>query len=64
MGIEPTGAVLRQIPLDLKADHQRMTVEIKLPSHIFVRAGKHGDKVHNVGVGFHAVHVIEGTLTL
>ena len=41
-----------------------MTVEIKLPSHIFVRAGKHGDKVHNVRVGFHAVHVIEGTLTL
>ncbi len=64
MGIEPTGPVLRQIPLDLKADHQRMTVEIKRPSRTFVRAGKDGDKVNNVRVGGHAVHVMEGTLTL
>jgi len=39
-------------------------VEIKRPSHMFVRAGKDGDKINNVRVGGNAVPVMEGTLTL
>jgi predicted PhzF superfamily epimerase YddE/YHI9 len=39
-------------------------VEIKRPSHIFVRASKEGDTVKNVHVGGHAVQIMEGTFSL
>jgi trans-2,3-dihydro-3-hydroxyanthranilate isomerase len=44
--------------------HILQGVEIKRPSHIFVRASKQGDTVKNVRVGGHAVQIIEGTLSL
>jgi len=39
-------------------------VEIKRPSHIFVRAGREGDKVLNVRVGGNAVGIAEGEYSL
>ena len=36
-------------------------VEIKRPSHIFVRGSKSGDTVTNVRAGGHAVQIMEGT---
>jgi len=44
--------------------HMLQGVEIKRPSHIFVRASKDGDKIDNVRVGGHAVPIMEGTLSL
>ena len=44
--------------------HILQGVEIKRPSHIFVRAEKQGDSVVNVRVGGNAVEVMEGTLSL
>jgi trans-2,3-dihydro-3-hydroxyanthranilate isomerase len=44
--------------------HVLQGVEIKRPSHIFVRASKDGDTVKNVGVGGHAVEIMEGTVSL
>lgn len=39
-------------------------VEVKRPSHIFVRANKAGDKMNNVRVGGNAVPIMEGALIL
>ncbi len=39
-------------------------VEIKRPSHIFVRVSKDGDNVKNVRVGGHAVQIVEGIVFL
>jgi predicted PhzF superfamily epimerase YddE/YHI9 len=39
-------------------------VEIKRPSHIFVRASKDGDRVTNVRVGGNVVKIMEGTYSL
>lgn len=44
--------------------HILQGVEIKRPSHIFVRASKDGDAVKNVRVGGHAVEVMEGIFSL
>jgi trans-2,3-dihydro-3-hydroxyanthranilate isomerase len=44
--------------------HILQGVEIKRPSHIFVRASKSGDTVMNVRVGGHAVQIMEGTFSL
>jgi len=44
--------------------HILQGVEIKRPSHIFIRASKDGDKINNVRVGGHAVPIMEGTLSL
>jgi trans-2,3-dihydro-3-hydroxyanthranilate isomerase len=44
--------------------HILQGVEIKRPSHIFVRASKEGDTVKNVRVGGHAVQIMEGTFSL
>ena len=44
--------------------HILQGVEIKRPSHIFVRAGKEGDTVKNVRVGGHAVQIMEATYSL
>jgi trans-2,3-dihydro-3-hydroxyanthranilate isomerase len=44
--------------------HILQGVEMKRPSHIFVRAGKDGDKISNVRVGGNAVPIMEGTLSL
>jgi trans-2,3-dihydro-3-hydroxyanthranilate isomerase len=44
--------------------HILQGVEIKRPSHIFVRASKDGDSVKNVRVGGHAVQIMEGTVSL
>jgi trans-2,3-dihydro-3-hydroxyanthranilate isomerase len=44
--------------------HILQGVEIKRPSHIFVRSSKDGDKVTNVRVGGHAVKIMEGTFSL
>jgi trans-2,3-dihydro-3-hydroxyanthranilate isomerase len=44
--------------------HILQGVEIKRPSHIFVRAGKEGDSVKNVRVGGHAIQIMEGTVSL
>jgi trans-2,3-dihydro-3-hydroxyanthranilate isomerase len=44
--------------------HILQGVEIKRPSHIFVRASKDGDNVKNVRVGGHAVQIMEGTVSL
>ncbi len=44
--------------------HILQGVEIKRPSHIFVRASKAGDRVNNVRVGGNAVPIMEGTLNL
>jgi trans-2,3-dihydro-3-hydroxyanthranilate isomerase len=44
--------------------HILQGVEIKRPSHIFVRASKDGDSVRNVRVGGHAVQIMEGTFSL
>jgi trans-2,3-dihydro-3-hydroxyanthranilate isomerase len=50
-------------PLE-KTVHILQGVEVKRPSHIFVRAGKDGDRVNNVRVGGHAVEIMEGTFSL
>jgi trans-2,3-dihydro-3-hydroxyanthranilate isomerase len=44
--------------------HMLQGVEIKRPSHIFVRASKEGDSVTNVRVGGHAVQIMEATVSL
>ena len=44
--------------------HILQGVEIKRPSHIFVRASKDADSVKNVRVGGHAVQIMEGTVSL
>jgi len=44
--------------------HILQGVEIKRPSHIYVRASIHGDKVNNVRVGGYSVQIIEGTVSL
>jgi len=44
--------------------HILQGVEMKRPSHIFVRASKQGDTVKNVRVGGHAVQIMEGTVSL
>lgn len=44
--------------------HILQGVEIKRPSHIFVRASKVGDTVNNIRVGGHAVPIMEGTFSL
>lgn len=44
--------------------HILQGVEIKRPSHIFVRATKEGDAVKNVRVGGHVVQIMEGTFSL
>jgi trans-2,3-dihydro-3-hydroxyanthranilate isomerase len=44
--------------------HILQGVEIKRPSHIYVRASKHGQNVNNVRVGGHAVQIMEGTVCL
>jgi trans-2,3-dihydro-3-hydroxyanthranilate isomerase len=44
--------------------HILQGMEIKRPSHIFVRASKEGDTVKNVRVGGHAVQIMEGTFSL
>lgn len=53
-GIAKPGAVV----------HILQGVEIKRPSHIFVRASKDADSVKNVRVGGHAVQIMEGTVSL
>jgi trans-2,3-dihydro-3-hydroxyanthranilate isomerase len=40
--------------------HILQGVEIKRPSHIYVRAGKQGEKIGKVRVGGHAVEVMRG----
>jgi len=44
--------------------HVLQGVEMKRPSHIFVRATKDGDNIKNVRVGGHAVQIIEATVSL
>ena len=44
--------------------HILQGVEIKRPSHIFVRASRDADRVKNVRVGGHAVQIMEGTVSL
>ncbi|MGA2422276.1 MAG: PhzF family phenazine biosynthesis protein [Candidatus Acidiferrum sp.] len=44
--------------------HILQGVEMKRPSHIFVRASKAGDTVNHVRVGGNAVRVMDGTLNL
>jgi trans-2,3-dihydro-3-hydroxyanthranilate isomerase len=40
--------------------HILQGVEIKRPSHVYVRAGKQGEKIGKVRVGGHAVEVMRG----
>lgn len=47
-----------------EAVHILQGVEMKRPSHIYVRATKNGDNVNNVRVGGHAVEVMEATVSL
>jgi predicted PhzF superfamily epimerase YddE/YHI9 len=44
--------------------HIQQGVEIKLPSDIFVRAGRDGEKVGNVRVRGHTVVIMEGEVSL
>jgi trans-2,3-dihydro-3-hydroxyanthranilate isomerase len=44
--------------------HNLQGVEMKRPSHIFMRASQQGDKITNVRVGGHAVEIMEGELSL
>ena len=44
--------------------HIQQGVEIKRPSHIFVRASKFGEKITDVRVGGHAIEIMEGELSL
>ena len=44
--------------------HVLQGVEIKRPSHIFVRTSKDGDSAKNVRVGGHAVQIMDGTFSL
>jgi trans-2,3-dihydro-3-hydroxyanthranilate isomerase len=44
--------------------HILQGVEVKRPSHIFVRASKEGEKINKVRVGGNAVPVMEGILRL
>ena len=44
--------------------HIQQGVEIKRPSHIFVRANKQGEKIVEVRVGGHAVEIMEGEFSL
>jgi trans-2,3-dihydro-3-hydroxyanthranilate isomerase len=44
--------------------HNLQGVEMKRPSHIFMRASKQSDKVTNVRVGGHAVEIAEGEFSL
>jgi trans-2,3-dihydro-3-hydroxyanthranilate isomerase len=44
--------------------HNLQGVEMKRPSHIFVRAGRQGAKITNIRVGGHAVEIAEGEFSL
>jgi trans-2,3-dihydro-3-hydroxyanthranilate isomerase len=44
--------------------HNLQGVEMKRLSHIYMRAGKEGDKITNVRVGGHAVEIAQGELFL
>lgn len=44
--------------------HLEQGVEIKRPSHIFIRAERDGEKVHNVRVGGNASEIAEGEYAL
>jgi trans-2,3-dihydro-3-hydroxyanthranilate isomerase len=44
--------------------HIEQSVEIKRPSHIFVKAAREGEKVLNVRVGGNAVGIAEGEYSL
>ncbi len=44
--------------------HIEQGVEMKRPSHLFVRAAKAGDRITNVRVGGHAVQVMQGEVFL
>lgn len=44
--------------------HNLQGVEMKRPSHIYMRAGKQGDQVTNVRVGGHAVEIAAGEFSL
>jgi trans-2,3-dihydro-3-hydroxyanthranilate isomerase len=44
--------------------HIEQGVEMQRPSHIYVRAEKHGDRITNVRVGGHAVEVAQGEYSL
>jgi trans-2,3-dihydro-3-hydroxyanthranilate isomerase len=44
--------------------HIEQGVEIKRPSHIFVRAGREGERVLNVRVGGNAIDIAEGEYSL
>jgi trans-2,3-dihydro-3-hydroxyanthranilate isomerase len=44
--------------------HNLQGVEMKRPSHIYMRASKEGDKVTKVRVGGHAVEIMEGELSV
>jgi len=44
--------------------HNLQGVEMKRPSHIFMRVSQQGDKITNVRVGGHAVEITEGELSL
>jgi trans-2,3-dihydro-3-hydroxyanthranilate isomerase len=44
--------------------HVVQGVEVQRPSHIFVRAGREGEKVFNVRVGGNAVGIAEGVYSL
>ena len=39
-------------------------IEIRRPSSIYIRAAKSGDKITNVRVGGHVVHLIDGEVTM
>lgn len=44
--------------------HIEQGVEMKRPSHLFVRAAKAGDRITNVRVGGHAVQIMQGEVFL
>jgi trans-2,3-dihydro-3-hydroxyanthranilate isomerase len=44
--------------------HIEQGVEMKRPSHLFVRVAKAGDRITNVRVGGHAVQIMQGELFL
>ena len=44
--------------------HNLQGVEMKRPSHIYMRAAREGDKVTKIRVGGHAVEIMEGELSL
>ena len=44
--------------------HIEQGVEMKRPSHLFVRASREGDRITNVRVGGHAVEIMRGEVSL